>query len=88
MPIGQELTFIDPEYSTGRWLGFTGKVIRNPYYEICRSQQDVHIAGDWQRLKSEVRDSHWVNVYGDFLQETGYAVRKLGLTWENISEMA
>jgi L-fucose isomerase-like protein len=84
MPEGQELTFIDPEYSTGRWLGFTGKVIRNPYYEICRSQQDVQIAGDWQRLKSEVRDSHWVNVYGNFLAETGYAVRKLGLTWDTI----
>lgn len=87
MPVGQELTFIDPEYSSGRWLGFKGEVIRNPYYEICRSQQDVRIIGAWQRLKSEVRDSHWVNVYGDYLQEAGYAARKLGLTWENISDM-
>jgi len=84
MPIGQELTFIDPEYSSGRWLGFKGEVVRNPYYEICRSQQDVKIIGDWKRLKSEVRDSHWVNVYGDYLKEAGYAVRKLGLTWDNI----
>jgi len=85
MPVGQELTFIDPEYSSGRWLGFKGEVIRNPYYEICRSQQDVRIVGDWKKLKSEVRDSHWVNVYGDYLQEAGYAARKLGLTWDNIS---
>jgi len=86
IPVGQELTFIDPEYSNGRWLGFKGEVIRNPYYEICRSQQDVRIIGNWKRLKSEVRDSHWVSTYGDYLKEAGYAARKLGLTWDNISD--
>jgi hypothetical protein len=86
MPIGQEVTFLDPEYSTGRWLGFKGKVIRNPFYEICRSQQDVEIIGNWKKLKSEARDSHWMMAYGDYLEEAGYAARKLGLTWENISE--
>ena len=88
MPIGQELTFLDPEYSTGRWLGFKGKVKRNPNYEICRSQQDVEILGNWQKLLNEVRDSHWVMVYGDYLKEGGYATRKLGLQWENISEIS
>ncbi len=87
MPIGQELTFLDPEYSSGRWLGFKGKVLDNPFYEICRSQQDVQIFGNWQKLKNEVRDSHWVCVYGDYLKEAGYASRKLGLKWENISEL-
>ncbi len=86
MVIGQELTFLDPEYSVGRWLGFKGRVLRNPRYEICRSQQDVRIIGDWRKLKSEVRDSHWVTVYGDYLKECGYAVRKLGLTWDAISD--
>ena len=85
MPIGQEVSFLDPEYSAGRWLGFKGKVKRNPFYEICRSQQDVEIIGNWKKLKNEVRDSHWVMVYGDYLKEAGYAVRKLGLKWENIS---
>ena len=87
MPINQELTFIDPEYSTGRWIGFKGNVLANPYYEICRSQQDVEILGNWKKLKSEVRDSHWVNVYGDYLNECGYAARKLGLRWDNFSEV-
>ncbi len=86
IPIGQELTFLDPEYSTGRWLGFKGKVLGNPYYEICRSQQDVKIIGDWRKLKNEVRDSHWVTAYGDHLDECGYAAHKLGLKWENFSE--
>jgi L-fucose isomerase-like protein len=86
MPLGQEVTFFDPQYSSGRWLGFKGVVKGNPYYEICRSQQDVKIVGNWIKLINEVRDSHWVMVYGDYLKEGGYAARKLNITWENISE--
>ena len=86
IPKGQEVTFIDPEYSTGRWLGFKGVVKSNPYYEICRSQQDVEIQGDWRQLIKEVRDSHWMMVYGDYLKELGYASRKIGIKWVDISE--
>jgi len=88
MPIGQEVTFIDPEYSTTRWLGFKGVVRANPFYQICRSQQDVAIQGAWRRLRREARDSHWMMVYGDYLGEIGYAARKLGLDWINISRPA
>lgn len=86
IPKGQEVTFIDPEYSTGRWLGFKGTVKSNPYYEICRSQQDVEIHGDWRKLIKEVRDSHWMMVYGDYLKEIGYASRKIGVNWVDISK--
>ena len=54
MPIDQELTFIDPEYSKPRWLSFRGVVKSNPSYDVCRTQQDVAIAGDWKRLIPEV----------------------------------
>lgn len=84
MPLGQQVTFIDPEYSTGRWLGFTGIVKDNPFYEICRSQQDVEIQGDWRKLVDEVRDSHWMMAYGDYLKEIGYAGRKIGINWATI----
>ncbi len=84
IPEGTDVTFIDPEYSTGRWLGFTGKVEGNPFLAICRSQQDVRIEGDWQKLLHEVRDSHWVMVYGDHLDAAGYAARKIGIRWETI----
>ncbi len=86
MPKGQQVTFIDPEYSTGRWLGFKGIVKSNPHYEICRSQQDVEIQGDWRKLIKEVRDSHWMMVYGDYLKELGYASRKIGVNWVDISK--
>jgi hypothetical protein len=88
MPRGQEVTFLDPEYSTTRWVGFKGNIRANPRYDICRSQQDVEIQGDWRRLRSEARDSHWMMVYGDYLRELGYATRKLGLTWVDLTGTA
>ncbi len=86
LPKGQVVTFIDPQYSSGRWLGFTGIVKDNPSLEICRSQQDVEIQGDWKKLIKEVRDSHWMMAYGDHLKELGYVSRKIGINWVNLSE--
>ena len=86
LPLGQVVTFIDPQYSSGRWLGFTGIVRDNPSLEICRSQQDVEIQGDWKKLIKEVRDSHWMMAYGDHLKELGYASRKIGIDWVDLSQ--
>lgn len=86
MPIGQQVTFIDPEYASGRWVGFRGTIRANPFHEICRTQQDVEIEGDWKKLLAEARDSHWMMAYGDYLREIGYAARKIGVRWVNISE--
>jgi len=86
MPVGRQVTFIDPEYSTGRWLGFTGVVKSNPFYDICRSQQDVEIQGDWRKLLNEVRDSHWVMAYGNHLRPLAYAARKIGIQWLDLSQ--
>lgn len=87
MPIGQPICAISPEYATGRWVGIKGVVRDNPNFAICRSQQDVEIQGNWKRLIAETRDSHWMMVYGDYLREAGYAARKIGLTWDNVSEV-
>lgn len=86
IPIGQEVTFINPEYATGRWVGMKGIVEANPFYEICRSQQDVRILGNWKKLIHEVRDSHWVMVYGDYLRDIGFAAGRLGLRWDPLIE--
>jgi len=88
MPLGQEVTFIDPEYSTARWVGFKGTVKGNPHYDICRSQQDVEVQGAWKKLLPEVRDSHWVMTYGNWLKELGYATRKIGVQWVNLADAA
>jgi hypothetical protein len=63
-----------------------GVVEANPFYEICRSQQDVRILGDWKKLLNEARDSHWVMVYGNCLKEAEYAARRFGVRVEMISE--
>jgi hypothetical protein len=86
MPIGQPVCAISPEYTKPRWVGIKRIVRDNPCFSICRSQQDVEILGHWKRLISEARDSHWMMVYGDYLREVGYAVHKIGLTWDNISD--
>lgn len=78
-PIGQKVTFLDPHYSNPRWLTFSGTVQSNPFFEICRSQQDVLLDGDWKRLRQEARDSHWTMVFGDFKNEVEYASRKMGV---------
>ena len=86
MPHGAStVTFIDPEYATGRWVGIKGTVEDNPFYDICRSQQDVRIQGNWRRLLKEVRDSHWVMAYGDHLRELAYAASRIGVQWEAIT---
>ena len=79
IPIGQKVTFLNPEYSNRRWLSFTGTVKANPFYACCRSQQDVVIDGDWQKLLHEVRDSHWVMTYGSYVNELEYASKKIGM---------
>ena len=78
-PIGQKVTFLDPHYSNPRWLTFTGTVQSNPDFEICRSQQDVLLDGDWKRLKREARDSHWTMSFGDYKNEVEYISRKIGV---------
>lgn len=85
VPPGQPVTFIDPQYSSNRWVGFEGIVKDNPLYEVCRSQQDVEIMGNWQKLRKEVRDSHWMMAYGNYRKEIGYVARKIGIDWVDIS---
>lgn len=85
IPVGQEVTCVSPEYATCRWVGMKGTVEANPFLPICRSQQDVRIHGDWRKLLDEVRDSHWVMAYGDWLKEFGYAAARAGVKWESIS---
>lgn len=87
MPLHQRVTFLNPEYATCRWIGMRGSIEANPFYEICRSQQVVRIAGDWRRLLDEVRDSHWVMAYGDWLREAGYAARRVGIRWESCEDL-
>ena len=84
MKVGQRVTFINPEYSLPRWVGMTGTIRANPAYEICRTQQEVAIDGDWRKLLNEVRDSHWLMAYGEHKKPIAYAARKIGVDYVEI----
>lgn len=85
MRIGQTVTVIDPDFAESRWLGFRGTIQDNPFMDICRSQVDVAIEGSCDELAREMRGFHWMLAYGDHLKETGYALRKQGIDWLNIT---
>jgi hypothetical protein len=86
MRLGQEVTIVNPDCAQVRWLGLKGTVADNPSYSICRSQQDIKILGDGKMLAREMRGSHWMMAYGDYLAEMEYCMRKIGLDWLSVSE--
>lgn len=83
---GQTTTNLIPNLVCTKWFGFRGKIVDSPSYDMCRSQMDVEIDGDWQKLLTDMQGFHTITCYGDYLREVGYALKKLGIEWQNISE--
>jgi len=82
---GQTVTCIIPNLTCTKWQGFRGKVVASPSMDSCRSQLDVAVEGDWQRLLREMQGFHTIITYGDYLREVGYALGKVGMEWESYS---
>jgi len=82
---GQVVTVLIPNLRCTKWQGFRGRVLDAPSYDMCRSQLDVAIDGDWRRMLREMEGFHTVTCYGDYLREVGYALKKVKLGWENWS---
>jgi hypothetical protein len=83
---GQVITCIDPCFSAKRWMGFRGETLETPFMEICRAQVDVTIEGNWEKLLQEMGGFHWMLCYGDYRKELGYACRKAGIEWVDVSK--
>jgi len=81
MKKGQRITVINADFDSRRWLGFEAEIVDTPFYPICRTQLDLRILGDWERLLDEVKGFHWMAAYGSHLRETGYAMKKAGIGW-------
>jgi len=83
----QVVTVVVPNLACNKWQGFRGKVIGSPSYPACRSQMEILVDGDWRRLQREMEGFHAQVVYGDYLREVGYALRKVGsqIAWECFS---
>jgi len=85
MKKGQVLTNIVPDFNCKKWLGFEGIVLDNPFLDICRSQVDISVKGSIDTLNAETKGFHWMTCYGNYLKETGYALKKLNIDWLNLS---
>lgn len=85
MKLGQVCTNLVPDFASKKWVGFAGEIIANPFHAICRSQIDVKIKGDCDALLQEMKGFHWMMSYGDYLRETGYALKKVGVDFLNVS---
>jgi len=86
MKLGQTITVIDPDFGAKKWFGFRGNVVANPFMDICRSQCDISIEGDCDRLAREMVGFHWMLAYGDHRKELGYALGKVGIEWVDLTE--
>ncbi len=85
MKLGQVCTNLVPDFACKKWVGFEGKIVGNPFLDICRSQIDVRIEGDCAALLQEMKGFHWMMSYGNFLRESGYALKKLGVDFHDVS---
>jgi len=85
MKIGQACTNLVPDFASKNWVGFDGTIVGNPFLDICRSQIEVRIHGDSAALLEEMKGFHWMMSYGSYLRETGYALKKVGVQFHNIS---
>lgn len=86
---GQTVTVVIPNLRCTLWQGFRGTIVESPAFPACRSQIEIAVDGDWRRLLAEMEGFHTQIVYGDYLREIGYALKKLGKTqWRNYSDSA
>ncbi|MFW9804491.1 MAG: hypothetical protein ACFFFC_17670 [Candidatus Thorarchaeota archaeon] len=86
MKKGQVVTVVDPSFSGNEWIGFTGRIVDNPTLPICRTQLDIEIDGDWEKLLYEMKGFHWLVVYGDYLSEIEHALKRMGVKWTSLSK--
>lgn len=82
---GQKVTNIIPDFAAKRWVGFAGEIVDAPFLPICRSQIDVKFTCDSRKLAERMPGFHWMTIYGDYLRETGYALKKIPIAWEVLS---
>jgi hypothetical protein len=78
---GQEVTNVIPDFAAKRFVGFLGEIVDSPFLPICRSQIDVAYKFPDEKLALDMPGFHWETIYGDYLKEMGYALKKIGIGW-------
>jgi len=62
-----------------------GEIAAHPFLPICRSQIDVKFTGDSRKLAERMPGFHWMTIYGDYLREAGYALKKIPIALEHLT---
>jgi L-fucose isomerase-like protein len=68
-----------PDFAFERNVGLGGIIIDNPMLDICRSQIDIRYDCDSRKVAEQMPGFHWITVYGDYMKEAEYAMRKIGI---------
>ena len=82
---GQTTTSIAPDFKSQRWVGLVGDIVDVPFMDICRSQIDIRFTCDSQLLAERMPGFHWMTCYGDYMKEVGYALKSVGIEWDDLS---
>ena len=57
---GQVITCLIPNLRCTKWFGFRARITDSPSFDMCRSQMDIEIEGDWRALTREMEGFHTV----------------------------
>ena len=82
MSVGQKVTNIAPDFASKRWMGLSGEIVAHPFMPICRCQIDVRFKAPSETVAERMPGFHWMTIYGDYLRETGYALRRVPIAWD------
>jgi hypothetical protein len=82
MSTGQVVTNIAPDFAAERWLGLSGEIIEHEFMPICRDQIDIRFQADSRVVAQRMPGFHWMTVYGNYLREVGYALKRTPIEWD------
>ena len=87
VPLGTVTTNIVPDFKSERWVGVKGTICDVPFRPICRCQFDIKYDCPDRLLAERMPGFHWMTCFGDYRKEIGYALRRVGIQWDNLDEV-
>ena len=84
MRIGQKLTLVGTDFAAKHWIGCSGRIVGHPFLPICRSQIEVQFECDSALLAERMQGFHWMIIYGSYLREIGYALKRTAIEFESL----
>ena len=86
-PLGTMTTNIVPDFKSERWVGVKGVICDVPFRPICRSQFDIKYECSDLLFARRMPGFHFMTCYGDYTKEIGYALRRVGIQWDDLDEV-